>query len=47
MPQCMKFKDYQDFRPNLTPREMFLKGVFGGGYWRPIYSSIANKKKII
>ena len=24
------FKDYPDFRPNLTPREMFQKGSFGG-----------------
>ena len=39
----IKFKDYPDFRPNLTPREMFKLGSFGGTYWRPIYSSI-NKK---
>jgi hypothetical protein len=37
------FKDYPDFRPNLTPREMFQKGSFGGTYWRPIYSSVVNK----
>ena len=34
------FKDYPEFRPNLSPREMFLLGSFGGTYWRPIYSSI-------
>ena len=37
------FSDYPDFRPNLSPRQMFLLGSFGGTYWRPIYSSI-NKK---
>jgi hypothetical protein len=37
------FSDHPDFTPNLTPREMFLLGSFGGTYWRPIYSSV-NKK---
>ena len=37
------FEDYPDFRPNLTPREMFKAGSFGGTYWRPIYSGV-NKK---
>jgi len=37
------FKDYPDFRPNLTPREIFKLGSFGGTYWRPIYSSVVNK----
>ena len=37
------FSDYPDFRPNLTPREMFLMGSFGGTYWRPIYSSVTKK----
>ena len=37
------FNDYPDFRPNLSPREMFVAGSFGGTYWRPIYSSV-NKK---
>jgi len=27
-----------DFKPNLTPREMFELGSFGGTYWRPIKS---------
>lgn len=38
------FKDYPDFRPNLTPKEIFELGSFGGTYWRPIYSSITNKE---
>tara|TARA_Y100001970_G_C14187177_1_gene833263 strand:+ start:390 stop:1376 length:987 start_codon:yes stop_codon:yes gene_type:complete len=38
------FKDHLNFRPNLTPRQMFKMGSFGGTYWRPIYSSVLNKK---
>ena len=38
------FKDYPDFKPNLSPQEIFELGSFGGTYWRPIYSSITNKK---
>ena len=40
------FKDYPDFRPNLTPREIFKLGSFGGTYWRPIYSSVVDKNLI-
>lgn len=39
----IKFSDYPEFRPNLTPREMFQLGSFGGTYWRPIYSGV-NKR---
>ena len=39
----IKFKDYPDFRPNLTPREMFTLGSFGGTYWRPIDSGVTGK----
>ena len=28
------------FEPDYTPREMFEMGIFGGTYFRPIYSSI-------
>jgi hypothetical protein len=38
------FSDFPKFRPNLTPREMFLLGSFGGTYWRPIYSQVTKKK---
>ena len=37
------FKDYPEFRPNLTPKEIFELGSFGGTYWRPIYSSVTNQ----
>lgn len=39
----IKFKDYPDFRPNLTPRDMFTLGSFGGTYWRPINSGVTGK----
>ena len=39
-----RFKDYPEFKPNLSPREMFKLGSFGGTYWRPIYSSITKKQ---
>jgi hypothetical protein len=38
-----KFIDYPDFTPNLSPREIFQLGSFGGTYWRPIHSTITNK----
>ena len=38
------FPGFDEFRPNLTPREIFEKGSFGGTYYRPIYSSITNRK---
>ena len=39
-----KFSDHPEFTPNLSPKEMFELGSFGGTYWRPIYSSITKKK---
>jgi len=38
------FKDYPEFKPNLSPKEIFEYGSFGGTYWRPIKSSVTNKK---
>lgn len=38
------FKDYPEFQPNLTPREIFKLGSFGGTYWRPISSGVTKKK---
>ena len=32
------------FNPNLTPRQMFKLGSFGGTYWRPIYSDVTKRK---
>ena len=38
-----KFKDYPDFKPNVSPKDVFKKGAFGGTYFRPIYSSVTDK----
>ena len=32
------FEDYPEFKPNLSPRDMFKLGSFGGTYWRTIKS---------
>jgi hypothetical protein len=37
------FSDHPDFTPNLTPKEMFQAGIFGGTYFRPIHSSITGE----
>ena len=37
------FKDYPEFTPNLSPKDIFTLGSFGGTYWRPIYSSVTGK----
>ena len=37
------FADYPRFKPNLSPKEIFHLGSFGGTYWRPIKSSITGK----
>jgi hypothetical protein len=31
------------FNPNLSPRDIFKLGSFGGTYWRPIYSRVTRK----
>lgn len=36
------FPDYPDFRPNLSPREIFKLKSFGRTYWRPIYSKVTK-----
>ena len=41
--KVIRFKDYPEFTPNLTPREIFKLGSFGGTYWRPIYSNVTKK----
>lgn len=40
----IRFKDYPEFKPNITPKHVIEMGSFGGTYWREIYSSIVNKK---
>ena len=31
------------FKPNLSPRQMFILGSFGGTYWRPICSAVTGQ----
>jgi hypothetical protein len=40
--QCKDGKTVK-FNPSLTPRDIFIRGSFGGTYWRPIYSSVTGK----
>lgn len=44
MPKPIVFSDFKEFRPNLTPRQMFKMGSFGGTYWRPIDSGVVGKR---
>ena len=37
------FEDYPEFRPDLSPKEIFELGSFGGTYWRPITSRVTGK----
>ena len=42
-PKTIMFKDHPEFTPNLTPKQMFKYGAFGGTYFRPIYSGVIKK----
>jgi hypothetical protein len=35
---------YPQFKPNLSPQEIFKLGSFGGTYFRPIKSNVVNKQ---
>ena len=37
------FQDYPDFKPNISPREMFEIGIMGGSYFRKIKSPKTKK----
>lgn len=39
----IKFNDYPDFKPDLTPQQMFDLGIVGGSYFRDIKSPITGK----
>tara|TARA_B100001123_G_scaffold450300_1_gene619949 strand:- start:8389 stop:8994 length:606 start_codon:yes stop_codon:yes gene_type:complete len=41
--EVIAFPDRPDFGPNMTPREIFAEGSFGGTYWRPIFSSVISQ----
>jgi len=38
-----QFEGFPMFSPNLSPREMFEQGCFGGTYWKPIYSTLIGE----
>lgn len=38
------FPDQPRFRPTLTPKQVLQAGAFGGGYFRPIYSSVIGEQ---
>jgi hypothetical protein len=38
------FLDHPEFTPNLTPRQIFELGSFGGTYWRPIFSGVNSRE---
>jgi hypothetical protein len=44
MPKTLNFRDYPDFKPNITPLEMFKIGIMGGSYFRPIQSPVTKIK---
>jgi hypothetical protein len=37
------FDDYPEFRPNLTPEQIFRQGAFSGTYWRKIHSGVLGR----
>lgn len=39
----VRLKEFPDFKPNLSPRQIFMMGSFGSTYFRPIHSTI-NKR---
>ena len=41
--KTQKKKENVEFKPNLSPRDIFKLGSFGGTYWRPIYSSVTKQ----
>jgi hypothetical protein len=36
-PKLVRFKDYPEFQPNLTPAQVLWKGAFGGVYFDPTF----------
>jgi hypothetical protein len=41
--ETIVFSDHPEFTPNLTPRQIFRLGSFGGTYWRNIFSGVNSR----
>lgn len=39
----LSFPDYPTFTPNVSPKDMFEAGIFGGAYFRPIHSGVTGQ----
>lgn len=39
---AIHFDDHPEFTPNLTPRQIFEQGAFGGTYYRSIHSRVTG-----